>query len=764
MTFRHCFSCFFMLSVLFCVHAAAQQAAGEERYPLIPYPAHLQAAAGVFTITTQTTLASPSDFTNETAQLQLLMKEMLGKTLPIPSKNKGNSPAIVLKKNASIGGEEGYRLTISPQGIVIAAAQPVGAFRAVETIRQLMPAVNNNSSIALPCVSIEDEALYHWRGMHLDVSRHFFSMAYLEKYIDLMALYKLNKFHLHLTDDQGWRIEIKRYPKLTEEAAWRTFNNQDSVCIERSAGNPDLAIDPTHIVEHKNGKKMYGGFYTQAQMKDLIAYAAARHIEIVPEIDMPGHMMAAINEYPFLSCTEQSGWGETFSTPICPCKETTFAFAQNVLSEIIALFPGKYIHLGADEVEKSSWTTYAACTALMQKEGLKNVNELQSYFVKRMETFIQSKGKQMIGWDEILEGGVSPTAMVMYWRSWVPDAPVKAAKLGNKVIMTPGNPLYFDAQPDAQSVYNVYHFSVVPKGLTKKEGDNIMGAQANLWTEYIPSEARADYMYMPRMTALAEVLWSGGNRYASYLARLQQHYPLLDAMNVQYRLPDLPGLVEENVFTDSAVLTVQPPMPGMQLRYTLNNTLPTTQSAVLDRPLLINTTTTVQLAAFTGNGSKGDTYTLHYRKEAIHPPVMAANAFPGLTCRYYKSFFKNTAALQNAQPDSTFTIDSIHVPSTITAPSFALQYSGYLRVPQTGIYSFYLTCDDGGILSVAGREVVNNDGLHSAIEKSGQIALENGLQPLHLSFIEGGGGYKLQLLYSLNGSDKLPVPASWLMH
>ncbi len=194
----------------------------------------------------------------------------------------------------------------------------------------------------LPCVTIEDEPLYSWRGMHLDVSRHFFSVDYLKKFIDVMALYKMNTFHLHLSDDQGWRIEIKKYPKLTEEGAWRTFNNQDSACIQRAADNPDMAIDTAHIIT-RNGKTMYGGFYTQEQMKDVIAYATSKHIDIVPEIDMPGHMMAAINQYPFLSCTEQSGWGETFSTPICPCKETTFAFAENVLSEIIE-FVSRQIH------------------------------------------------------------------------------------------------------------------------------------------------------------------------------------------------------------------------------------------------------------------------------------------------------------------------------------------------------------------------------------------------------------------------------------
>src|SRR6202012_3130186 len=295
------------------------------------------------------------------------------------------------------------------------------------------------STATLPAVSITDAPTYAWRGMHLDVWRHFFSIAYLKKFINVMSLYKMNKLHLHLTDDQGWRIEIKKYPKLTEEGAWRTFDKNDSACMKRAKDNPDFEIDPSHII-HKDGKTLYGGFYTQAQMKGIVAYAAARHIDIVPEIDMPGHMMAAINSYPFLTCNGENKFGELFSRPICPCNETTFEFAENVYSEIMEIFPSKYIHIGGDEVDRSDWAKSDACKALMQREGIKDLPALQSYFINRMEKFFNAHGRKLIGWDEIIEGGISPTAIVMYWRSWVPDAPVKAVKNGNKVIMTPGNP------------------------------------------------------------------------------------------------------------------------------------------------------------------------------------------------------------------------------------------------------------------------------------------------------------------------------------
>ncbi|HVI48606.1 MAG TPA: family 20 glycosylhydrolase [Chitinophaga sp.] len=738
-----------------------------QRYPLIPYPQQLTPAAGEFVITSATKLALPVNaalFSNETAQLQSLIKQALGVTL----KTGKGAGAIILKQDLQLKGEEDYTMQVAPDQLLITAKSPTGFFRAVETLRQLMPSSIEGATgvrlpeISIPAMQLEDHPVYSWRGMHLDVSRHFFSIAYLKKYIDLLALYKMNKLHLHLTDDQGWRIEIKKYPLLTQQGAWRTFNNQDSVCMQKARGNPDMEIDRQHIV-NRGGKTLYGGFYTQAQMRDIIAYAAARHVEIVPEIDMPGHMMAAIKAYPYLACSDNTGWGKDFSTPVCPCNEATFKFAEDVFSEIAALFPSKYIHLGADEVEKTSWAQSPVCTEVMKANNLKNVEELQSYFVKRMEKFFHSKGKLLIGWDEILEGGISPTAVLMYWRSWVPEAPVKAAQHGNQVIMTPGNPLYFDYQPDRNSLYNVYHFNSVPKGLTATEAAHIIGAQANLWTEYVPSERRADYMFMPRMTALAEVLWTNNHYYDTYLERLHEHYSRLDALGVHYRLPDLEGFTEDNVFVDAATLQVRKPLPGLTLRYTADGTLPDATSKELPASLEITTPADLKLAAFSPAGNRGDIYTLHYRQQAYAEPVAETPGRSGLQLDFFKGSFKSVTKLSQ-QADSTTWVSSVTIPE---APGhkgapFGAKLRGYVEVPETGVYSFFLTCDDGGILYIDNKRVVNNDGLHAPLVKSGQVALKKGVHPFEIAFIEGGGGYTLKLEYSLNGSRLQPVPDSWL--
>jgi len=756
----------FKLIALLIFTVSISALAQDNRYPLIPWPTKLIAGKGSFIISTKTNINTDSRFKSEAEQLNELLSNGLGKKLSTNKREKNS--AIKLVYDASITAPEGYKLSITPQQVTISAKYPAGMFHATETIRQLLPVSIEegiaSKQLSLPAVTIADEPAYEWRGMHLDVSRHFFSVSYLKKFIDRLALYKMNKLHLHLTDDQGWRIEIKKYPLLTEQGAWRTFNNQDSACMKRAADNPDFTIDKEHIIQ-RDGKTLYGGFYTQEEMKGVVAYAAARHIDIIPEIDMPGHMMAAINSYPFLTCNGENKFGELFSKPICPCNETTFEFAENVFTEIMDIFPSKYIHIGGDEVDRSDWGKSDACKALMQREGIKDLPALQSYFINRMEKFFNSKGRKMIGWDEIIEGGVTKTALIMYWRTWVPDAPVKAVKNGNTVIMAPGEPLYFDNQPDQYTIYKVYHFNPIPKVLNKQEASAIIGAQGEIWTEMIPSEKRADYMYMPRMTALAENLWTNKpDKYESYTKRLVSQYTRMDAMKINYRLPDLPGLLNNYVFTDEGKLSISKPLPSLTIRYTTDGSVPDAQSPKLPSPLTIKTSQSIKVAPFTPAGTRGDIYTLNYKQQEMLGPVKIAPPQPGLMCTYYKAYFKETALMHSAKIDSTFISDKIAVPSSVKAPSFGITYKGYIDVPADGIYSFYLNCDDGGVLRIGNDVTVNNDGNHSAQERSGQIALKMGAHPFALDFIEGGGGFTLKLRYSVNGSEPKEIPAAWLKH
>jgi hexosaminidase len=500
-------------------------------------------------------------------------------------------------------------------------------------------------------------------------------------------------------------------------------------------------------------------------MRDVIQYAARRHIDIVPELDMPGHMMAAIAQFPYLSGAGGTHGDKVTRAPMCPCNESTFTFAENVYKEIFSLFPSPYVHIGGDEVERSAWAAMPACKELMRRNDMKTLEEIQSYFIRRMDKFFRQHGKRLIGWDEILEGGMDSTAVIMYWRSWAPKAPLIAARHGNEVIMTPGNPLYFDQWPDKTTLFSVYHFEPVPAELSGREREKILGAQANVWTERIPSEKRADYMTMPRMTALAEAVWTHRPEdYLSYRRRLLSHYERWDRMRIHYRLPDLEGFTENNVFVDSAVLDVGKPLPEMVIHYTTDGSQPGMESPIFPGSVVIKSSMVIRLAAFSPGGNQGDVYTLHYEKESYRPPVDAGAAKPGLECIYVEGAFDNTAKMDAQPPQHTYITDEIKVPAGAAGRPFGLRYRGFISVPATGVYSFFLMSDDGSKLRIDGKTVVDNDGLHSPRESSGQIALQKGMHSLDLDFFEAGGGYTLRLQYSGPGGRPSDIPKDSFHH
>ncbi len=430
-------------------------------------------------------------------------------------------------------GPEAYYLSILPDGIEIQAKKGgAGFFYGMQSLMQYIYASKSQTQqFALPCIRIKDEPRYKWRGMHLDVSRHFFPVAFIKKYIDVLATYKLNTFHWHLTDDQGWRIEIKKYPRLTGVGAWRKGS----------------MIGP--YSDHKFDTLRYGGYYSQEEIREVVSYANQRHITVVPEIEMPGHSVAAIAAYPFLSCTGkqievEKAWG-VFNDVYCS-KDSVFTFLQDVLDEVIALFPGTFIHIGGDECPKENWKHCQQCQKRIRENNLKDEHELQSYFITRISKYLNAKGKQIIGWDEILEGGLPPGAAVMSWRGT--EGGIAAARAKHMVVMSPGQPCYFDhyqnqpiqKEPLAIGGYNpldsVYAFDPTPQALNLDQQKYIMGAQANVWTEYILTPEQVEYMALPRMCALSEVLWSfpqTKNR-KQFIQRLKAHQHMLDKLNLNY--------------------------------------------------------------------------------------------------------------------------------------------------------------------------------------------------------------------------------------
>ncbi len=437
------------------------------------------------------------------------------------------------------GAAESYRLSVTTEGIALNAADYAGLFYGLQTLSQLMPpdAVTSSdvSSFDLPVLEIDDAPRFTYRGVHLDVARHFFPPEFIKHYIDLLALYKINRFHWHLTEDQGWRIEIDQYPKLTEVAA---FREQTQI----GHGLDDFQGDGVR----------YGGFYTKEEIREIVAYAQARNVMIIPEIEMPGHATAALAAYPELACTEgpfevAMTWG-IFEDIYCPYEET-FEFLENVLLEVIDLFPGDYIHIGGDEAPKTRWEESEYVQDLMVREGFNDVEQVQGYFIRRIEKFLNEQGKRLIGWDEIIEGGLPPNATVMSWRGTIGG--IEASRRGHDVVMTPYSHLYLDYYQSADQenepfaiggflpLDTVYSYEPVPSQLRERDKTRIIGAQANVWTEYMKTGEHVEYMLLPRMLALAEVVWSPAEakNFTSFLKRIEWHLDRFDALGVNYREP-----------------------------------------------------------------------------------------------------------------------------------------------------------------------------------------------------------------------------------
>lgn len=432
--------------------------------------------------------------------------------------------------------DDAYELSVTPEGILIKAGNEAGAFWAIQSLRQYFWNTSNGqkqSSLELACLKIVDEPKYSWRGFHLDVSRHMFTKEYILKVIDWLAYYKFNKFHLHLTDDQGWRIESKKFPLLNEIGSWRTFDRNDSICMRKAKTNPDFAIDPRYIKE-RNGKTVYGGYYTREDLAEIIVYAKARFIEIIPEIDMPGHMSAAIRAYPQLSCTGSAGWGTEFSYPICPCNNETFDLAFQIWDEIVDLFPSSYVHIGADEVEKDTWKSSQACSDFMKANNLTNVKEIQSFFVKKLQEHLEAKGKTVVAWDDVTEDKMDSKLKIMYWRDWVKDAPAKAAANGNEIIFTRWDLFYLSGQYSDEVLKKQLEFDL-PAEYPAEVTNKVIGFQGCVWTEEIPTEAVFESQIFPRLQALSEVCWSAGTNLYSFNIRMKPHLEFLKANNVHLR-------------------------------------------------------------------------------------------------------------------------------------------------------------------------------------------------------------------------------------
>ncbi|MEQ8245348.1 family 20 glycosylhydrolase [Fulvivirga sp.] len=537
----------FVISILFVLGCTQPDSSQEHdrivalASSIIPKPNETTVKADeYFEFNENTAIVADDQLSSLVGVVQGYLEELTGYQI---TKSDNGDNALILKLDEQLD-EEQYNISVNDSQMLIKGGSTKGVLHGFQTIRQLL--ITQDQSFVIPAMTINDEPRFPWRGLQLDCSRHFMEKDFVKRYIDLLALYKMNVFHWHLTEDQGWRIEIKKYPKLTSVGAWR---------------------------DDGNGGK-YGGFYTQEEIKEVVEYAAARGITVVPEIEMPGHSVAALAAYPELSCTGgpfevETDWG-VFKDIYCAGNEATFTFLEDVLTEVMALFPSKYIHIGGDEAPKFRWEACEKCQQRIKDEGLHDEHELQSYFIKRIEKFLNANGRQIIGWDEILEGGLAPGATVQSWRGF--EGAEAAVKSGHNAIVSPTSHAYFDYSVDDIDLEKVYSFEPLPKGLTPEEASLILGGECNMWTERAPQHL-VDSKVFPRILAMTEVLWSDStNRnYQEFNDRVQTQYSILNKLGVTYGFEKNPVEVSSEVRDGELMAKLSSYDPNIELYYSINN-------------------------------------------------------------------------------------------------------------------------------------------------------------------------------------------------
>jgi hexosaminidase len=584
--------------------------AAKEPINIIPAPLLVKAEKGSFTINSTTKLIVTANdpkvmqvATFFSDRINAVSNLVINPVNQSETKKLTNFICFKLITDRTLG-DEGYRLKVEKKGVTVEATTPVGMFYAVQSLFQLLPPQIMSAKkvegivLKMQAVNIFDKPRFSYRGMHLDVGRHFMPVEFIKQYIDLLAMFKLNTFHWHLTEDQGWRIEIKKYPKLALISSMR-----DETVVGHAGKSETFDGIP------------HGGFYTQDQIKDVVEYASKRFITIIPEIEMPGHSLAVLAAYPQLSCTGgqfkvATSFG-VFEDIFCAGNDSTYVFLQDVLDEVMALFPSKYIHIGGDEAPKARWHECPKCQALMKAEGLKNESELQSYFIKRIEKYVISKGRKIIGWDEILEGGLAPEATVMSWRGI--DGGIAAAKQHHDVIMSANSNLYFDhyqadpaTEPLAIGGYlplrTVYEFEPVPAGLSSEEAQHIIGVQGQIWTEYMKTPESVEYMLLPRLLALSELDWTPkeNKNWYDFRNRLDNSIQRFALMGLKYSQ----GVTKVEISAKAAkggknlLVTLESERPNMIVRYNLDGNMVSPGSAVATKAIKINSSTKLYAAAF----------------------------------------------------------------------------------------------------------------------------------------------------------------------
>lgn len=747
----------------------------KNEYNIVPYPQDLTKLDGQFTINKASKV-----FYVGSENCLFVAQSFCDFILPAtgiaiaPQKlGEGDLPngAICFYEDATIKGVEGsYQLDISTDKVLVKSNNPVGLYYAFQTIRQLMPvAVENTTKVEnvdwnLACAKINDAPELSYRGLHLDVGRHFFPVAFIKKFVDLLALHKMNVLHWHLTEDQGWRIEIKKYPKLAGIAAYR-----DGTLIGHGGTS-----NPTY-----DGKR-YGGYYTQEQAREIVKYAADRFITVIPEIELPGHAQAALAAYPELGCTGgpyevAKRWG-VFKEVFCAGNEKTFEFLEDVLLEVMDIFPSKYIHIGGDECPKSRWNECPKCKKRMKDENCKDAHELQSYFIGRVEKFLNKHGRDIIGWDEILEGGLAPNATVMSWRGI--KGGIEAAKQKHKVIMTPNSHFYLDHyqnnpanEPLAIGGFlpldKVYAYNPYTEELSKEEMKYIIGVQGNLWTEYMPTSDQVEYMAYPRACAIAEVGWLPFEKrnFKRFTSILKQHFKRLDVLGVNYFNKVLmpKASASQISFVDKETLTFSNTSVDSKIYYTLDGTNPNETSSLYKNPITIDKEGVVKAIAINEEGEKSEILEIKAVQLQFIEGKASEGTQKGLSCKISVGKFALCDEVEKAKGKRSI-VAAIQIPKDVPEDNFGIVFEGFARVPVQALYKFRLGSDDGSRFYLNNELVIDNDGYHGMEYKDASLALKEGVYPIKIVYFEATGGENLKFELETSDGKKVKDLSEFLTH
>ena len=738
----------FCAGMALCFLASCAEPQGEVKsynqgINIIPTPQSLVQHDGFFRLGSNTAIAAASPEAKTVAEF-FAAKMRTATGLNIQVAEKGNIQLSV-DTSLDVANDEGYTLDVTKDGAVVVAKTAQGLFYGMQSFLQLLPAeIESPSKVngiawQAPAVSIKDAPRFGYRGIMLDPCRHFMPVENVKKYLDVLSLFKMNRMHWHLTDDQGWRIEIKKYPKLTEIASKRI----DGEGTEHS------------------------GYYTQEEIKEIVKYAADRFITVVPELELPGHEMAAIAAYPNLSCKGEQGtprviWGVE-DIVMCPGKEDMFTFLQDVIDEMVPLFPSEYFHIGGDECPKISWKNCPLCQKRIKEEGLKADSKhsaeerLQSYVIQRMEKYLATKGKKIIGWDEILEGGLAPSATVMSWRG--EDGGIAAALMDHTVIMTPGgNGMYLDAYQGDSKIEPVtiggytllektYSYDPIPDTLVAMGKSNyILGVQGNTWSEYMYDEAKRDYMVFPRILAVAEIGWTNLDRkdYKDFERRIENAYVRLDGHAINYHIPqpEQPnGSCNFVAFTDKASLEFKTTRP-IKMVYTLDGSEPTPASTAYTAPIEITETTTLKIASVLPSGKMSPIRTIQVEKQSLAPAKEVAKTTPGLNMEVTDGMYLNVKELEAAQKETKKSVikDLKEIRSVVkTSESmrgvnqYAAVATGYVNIPEDGVYFISSDLEE---VWIDGKLLVNNGGEVKRFSRhDSSVALAKGLHEIKAVFL-----------------------------